>query len=222
MMPTDWMHMKYFEEMIDVITEQGEFTGVTLPKSQVHAEGKWHACVHGVITDGHGNVLVQFRGPDVKLMRNVWDVMGVAGHISAVPQFGDDLGPRDKVRDLIQQSIEALIREFREEIDVRIPREIFFTRLCRLIGVSKVDQVTEDDWMDRTLSVNWLMVLPSLDLSQFTLEPGKVLDVRWVHIDEVEASLAGSADMQFAVREPDHQWLMRAIIAHVRLATQGV
>jgi 8-oxo-dGTP pyrophosphatase MutT (NUDIX family) len=214
--------MQYFEEMIDVVDQQGMFTGETLPKSQVHAGGKWHECVHGIITDGRGNVLVQFRGPDVKLMRNVWDVMGVAGHISAVPQFGDDLEPRDKVRDLIQRSIEALIREFQEEIDVRIARSIFFTQVCRLIGVSKVDQPTEDGWMDRTLSVNWLMVLPDLDPSQFTLEPGKVLDVRWVRIDEVEAALAGHSDMQFAVREPDNQWLMRAIIAHVRLAMSGV
>lgn len=217
------------EEQIDVITPQGAFTGVTKGKSLVHANGDWHACVHFIVTDGQGRVIVQFRGPGVKLMRNVWDMMSIAGHISAVP-------PGHPRPDWMLQAFAAGEREGMEEIGVTIDPSILFSERCRFIGVTRVDQQTEDGWMDRALNYNFVLVMPGLDPAQFPLEEGKVLAAEWRHVDEIEAALDGveihdpmaarlgqvePAIVRYAVREPDHQWLLRLAIAAVRLIARG-
>ena len=197
------------EELIDVLTPDGEFTGETLPKSIVHHQGLWHACVHGIITDGNGQLLVQFRGPKVNHMRNVWDPMGVAGHISAYT--GDPAK-----RDLLGQARDTLIREAEEELGVILAPEEYLTEYWRMIGITRTNQPTEDGWMDRTLSVNYLLVLPRLDPAALKLEPGKVLAAEWRHVSEVAPSLAAGEGDLYAVRNPDHCELIQGACDAVR------
>lgn len=197
------------EEMIDVITPQGVYTGETLPKSVVHQRGLLHACVHGVITDGHGRVVVQFRGPKVAHMRNVWDLMTVAGHISAYT--GDPTK-----RDLLQQGMTTLSREAEEEVGITLPADEFLTEHCRMVGITRTDQSTEDGWMDRTLSLNFLLSIPGADPSTFQLEEGKVLAAEWRDVEEVESWLHHGEGDPYAVREPDHFELMQGFVDAVR------
>jgi hypothetical protein len=205
------------EEQIDVVTPLGEFTGVTRDKSAVHANGDWHMCVHIIITNGQGYVVEQFRGPDVKLMRNVWDAMSIAGHISAVTR--KEANPWRP--DIIIQAIRAGIREGWEEVRYRILEEWFFTPKCRFIGVSVTNMQTEDGWMDRTLTLNFVLVAPDFNIGNRRLERGKVLEVRWRHVDDIERALDGQTADKYANRQPDQQWMMRMMIAAVRLIAQG-
>lgn len=204
------------EEMIDVYDERGRWTGETLPKSQVHAQGKLHICVHGVITDGNSQVIGQFRGPLSKMMRNVWDVMSVAGHISALT-----LAEREDPAnwDIIQQAWNALVREFQEEIGFDISGYDPFGENVVMFGVTRTRQITEDGWLDNAFSINFMLRIPGIDPGRFELEEGKVLDVKWIHATDIERALDGDPDLVLATREPDNYELLQGTVDAARRLT---
>lgn len=70
------------EEMYDIVDEQGNKTGQTLPKTAVHQQGLRHGSVHVWILDGQGNILLQYRAANKKIFPSCWDT-SVAGHVSA-------------------------------------------------------------------------------------------------------------------------------------------
>lgn len=197
------------EEQIDVYTWDGAWTGVTKPKSEVHRDGDIHICVHGVITDGEGRIIAQHRGPGVKLMRNVWDAMSIAGHISALTT--EERRDDPATSDILWQALRALRREAAEELGQEFPPLVFGDNLT-MFGITRTDQVTEDGWTDRTLSLNFMLTMPDVDPTAFTLEEGKVLDVRWMHVDEIEAAIETDAGPTLACREPDNYQLLRGVV----------
>lgn len=91
-------------ELFDVVTETGEPTGITKPRSQVHRDGDWHRAVHiwvyGVNSSGP-YLLMNQRGRQ----KDTWPLAldaTVGGHLGA------------------GETIEDAFREVEEEIGVRI------------------------------------------------------------------------------------------------------
>lgn len=201
--------MMVAEEQIDVYTWDGVWTGVTKPKSQVHRDGDIHICVHGVITDGDGRIIAQYRGPGVKLMRNVWDAMSIAGHISALTP--EERRDEPAKHDIIWQALHALRREAAEELGQEFPPLVFGDSLT-MFGITRTDQRTEDGWTDRTLSVNFMLTMPDANPAAFMLEKDKVLAVCWMHVDEIEAAIETGASPTLARREPDNYHLLRGVV----------
>ncbi|KAK8838583.1 hypothetical protein M9Y10_033215 [Tritrichomonas musculus] len=88
--------MEYF----DILDENGEKTGRTKLRSEVHRDGDWHKAVHIWILNDKGDVLLQRRCPTKDSHPNCLDI-SCAGHLSA----GDD-------------SITAAVRELKEELGI--------------------------------------------------------------------------------------------------------
>jgi len=221
------------EELLHVVTPQMGFTGVVKPKSQVHRDGDWHVCVHGFVTDGTGRLLVQYRGPMVNLMRERWDFVSVAGHISASHEDSIDHNPAadggPRAIDWLQLAIETLIREFEEEIGVVLPREEFFGFDIFFIGITRTDQQTEDGWWDRTFSFNFVIVegvsttgSEHIFPEELRLEPGKVLEVKWMDVGDIEAALRRERPEIFAERWPDQRRLVASVIHAVQQVRDDV
>ncbi len=213
------------EEQIDVVDPQGRFTGVTKGKSRVHADGNWHVCVHIVVTDGMGNILEQFRGPECKLMRNVWDPMSIAGHISAVASDPAGAAALAMRPDILHQAMEAGIREGAEELGLTIDEDQFFTPSLRFYGITRTDTLTNegytDRWWDRSLTLNFMLRAPGFTAEGLRLEPGKVLAVRMRHVDDLEQVLLGGSIERYADRQPDQNWLLASTIDTARRMAQG-
>ena len=90
------------EELIDVLNEDGTKTGKVVTRKEVHEKGLWHRIVVIAIIDKEGHILMQQRAKDKETNPGKWDV-SVAGHVSAG-----------------QTSIEAAIREVKEEIGINL------------------------------------------------------------------------------------------------------
>jgi isopentenyldiphosphate isomerase len=69
------------EEYIDIVDENGEFTGEVLEKEEAHRLGKWHVTSHVWIFNSKGEVLFQKRSLTKSTFPGLWDI-SVAGHIS--------------------------------------------------------------------------------------------------------------------------------------------
>jgi len=74
--------MSSTEEYLDVLDEQGKFTGVSRPRSEVHRLGLWHRVAHVWIVNSKGEMIVQKRSEKKESWPGLWDI-SCAGHCSA-------------------------------------------------------------------------------------------------------------------------------------------
>lgn len=93
------------DETIDILDEQGNYTGNTAMKSEAHRLGLFHPTVHVWCYSNTGMVLLQRRGANKATYPLKWDV-SVAGHMAA--------GESPEI---------SAFREVQEEIGVTIATE---------------------------------------------------------------------------------------------------
>lgn len=102
------------KEYFDILDENGNKTGKTKLRSEVHRDGDWHKAVHIWILNSLGEVLLQRRCATKDSNPNMLDISS-AGHLSA----GDD-------------SLEGAIRELKEELDLDVnPEELEFIKTLK-------------------------------------------------------------------------------------------
>ncbi|MBT8236543.1 MAG: NUDIX domain-containing protein [Bacteroidia bacterium] len=90
------------EEWIDILDENGNATGRTCLRTEAHAKGWFHPCVHIWFYTPNGEMLVQQRGATKRTYPSLWDV-SVAGHMAAG-----------------EAALDAAVREVAEEIGLQI------------------------------------------------------------------------------------------------------
>lgn len=87
-------------ELIDVLDENGVFTGEVLTREEVHKKGLWHRAIVVAIINENNEILLQQRSNNKEKNAGMWDI-SVAGHISAG-----------------QDALSAAAREINEEVNV--------------------------------------------------------------------------------------------------------
>ena len=70
------------DELIDILTPEGKFTGKTALKSEAHKNGWFHATVHIWLFTSDKKILLQKRALTKKVFPGLWDI-SVAGHVGA-------------------------------------------------------------------------------------------------------------------------------------------
>lgn len=90
------------DELVDIVDENNNLTGVQKMKSEAHRDGLWHRASHIWIYNSKGEVLLQLRAKNKPLYPDMWDI-SAAGHVSA----GED-------------PIVSGLREIEEEIGLKV------------------------------------------------------------------------------------------------------
>lgn len=93
------------EEYFDLLDENGNKTGKTKLRSEVHRDGDWHKAVHIWIINNNGDILLQRRCATKDSNPNMLDISS-AGHLTV----GDD-------------SLTGAIRELKEELNLDVNKE---------------------------------------------------------------------------------------------------
>ena len=93
------------KEYFDILDENGNKTGKTKLRSEVHRDGDWHKAIHICIINDNGDILLQRRCASKDSNPNMLDI-SCAGHLIA----GDD-------------SLSGAIRELKEELNLDIKQE---------------------------------------------------------------------------------------------------
>ena len=70
------------DELIDILSPEGSFTGKTALKSEAHKKGWFHATVHIWLFTSDKKILLQKRALTKKVFPGLWDI-SVAGHVGA-------------------------------------------------------------------------------------------------------------------------------------------
>jgi 8-oxo-dGTP diphosphatase len=95
------MKMEYF----DILDENGNKTGITKLRNEVHRDGDWHKAVHIWIINNKKEILLQRRCATKDSNPNMLDI-SCAGHLTA----GDN-------------SLDGAIRELKEELNLDVNKE---------------------------------------------------------------------------------------------------
>lgn len=113
------------DELVDILDNDGAYTGEQIRKSEAHKKGLYHPTVHIWFYTSDGRVLIQKRGSTKKTYPLLWDV-SVAGHV----------GAGENIRS-------AAIRETFEEIGLNIEAEAL-----EKIGIYRSEQIHHQQLKD--------------------------------------------------------------------------
>lgn len=102
------------KEYFDILDENGNKTGKTKLRSEVHRDGDWHKAVHIWIINNKGEILLQRRCATKDSHPNMLDISS-AGHLSS----GDN-------------SIDGALRELKEELNIELkPEDLQFIKTLK-------------------------------------------------------------------------------------------
>ena len=156
------------EEYIDIVTKEGEPTGKSALKSEIHTKGHYHNTAHIWFYTSKGEILLAQRAASKSICPLLWDV-SVAGHI--------DSG---------ETTEQASIREVKEEIGL----DITATDLQK-IGVFQCFQKYTNGIIDNEFHHTFIAELKE-DLNSLTPQIGEVEDLKLVSIKDFNLLLENS------------------------------
>lgn len=115
------------DELIDILTPEGEPTGKTALKSEAHKNGWFHATVHIWLFTADKKILLQKRALTKKVFPGLWDI-SVAGHIGT----GEDI-------------LTSAKREVFEEIGLELDEKEFIKIGTRVHQVSHKNGIQDNE-----------------------------------------------------------------------------
>lgn len=147
------------EEYFDVLDENGEKTGRTKLRREVHRDGDWHRAVDVFVVKGD-EVLLQKRCATKDSYPDTWD-LSCGGHITA----GED-------------SPETAVRELEEELGLKVrPEELEF------VGSFKASARPAPDFINN--SFNDMYVLRTeAEISELRFQEEEISALKYVPIRE--------------------------------------
>lgn len=152
--------MDQVEEYIDIISPDGNLTGLSKPRSEVHHEGDWHRSVHVWVLNNREELLIQRRSLEKESHPGLWDV-SCAGHITA----GDS-------------NLQAAVRELKEELDITVRPD----ELKRMFTVESHYVLNNGMYKDNEL-VDVYLLRKDIDIQMLKLQPGEVESAKMISVD---------------------------------------
>lgn len=148
------------EELVDVLDENGMYTGKVETRGKCSKEGLWHKAVVVFIINSKGQVLLQRRSPNKKTWPNMWDV-SVGGNVLA-GEFG----------------FEAAIREAKEELGIKLEKEdIVF--IGSVISSNKREDIINNYFNE------YYVANKEVDETNLQLQEEEVSEVKWINKDDI-------------------------------------
>ena len=168
------------DELVDIVNENNELLGIEKMKSEAHADGSWHRCVHVWIYNSRGEVLLQLRASEKLLYPDRWD-LSAAGHVAA------------------NEEVElSALREVEEEIGIKIDKEDL-----RFLTITK-DHVDFNGMNINEISYVYLCKYDD-DISKLSLQKEEVSEIKFIDIDEIKKEYNLHPDSFTPIKE---NWFM--------------
>lgn len=154
------------KELLDILNEDGAFTGLSKDRSMVHQKGLWHRAIHCYVFDSQRQILMQKRSSQVDHAKDIWSI-AVVGHVKAG-----------------ESSFQACEREITEEIgigpDVLRPEFLFSYRRQAILNPYYIDRQFNDIYVS----------FSDISTNQCSLKDPSVAEWKWIPIKEFQDSLS--------------------------------
>lgn len=148
------------EELVDVLDENGMYTGKIESRENCGKKGLWHKAVCIFIVNSNEQVLLQKRSANKKTWPNMWDV--TAGGNVLAGEFG----------------FEAIIRECKEELGIELSKNDI-TFIGSVISANKRGDIINNYFNE------YYIVNKEVDETKLQLQKEEVAEVKWIDKDEI-------------------------------------
>ena len=173
------------DELIDVLDEFGNKTGIVKKKSDIKRDGDFHRAISVLIFDEDNNVLIQKRSSSKKFFANLWSVF-LKGHIQAG-----------------ETPIDACIREIYEEIGLVVnPDDL--TYLYTIF-----EEHRDNDYIERIFFDTFFLKM-RFKLSDITIQEEEVAQVKLIPVDDL-ISLFENKDSSLVPNYEDYKRITRIL-----------
>lgn len=142
------------DELIDILTPDGELIGQTALKSEAHKNGWFHQTVHIWLFTADKKILLQKRALTKKVFPGLWDI-SVAGHIGA----GEEI-------------LASAQREVFEEIGLELEEKDFIK-----IG-TRIHQVKHENGIQDNEHHHVFIAELKVPVSELTIQEEEVADIK--------------------------------------------
>lgn len=149
-------------ELLDVLDENGNYTGQVEERKVIHEKGLWHIHVGVWIMNKKGELLFQQRSMQKKINPGKWTRTG--GHV--------DSG---------ETSLQAVQRETYEEIGVKIPLDKF-----ELLSVKKEEIYIPDYKVTNRHFIYSYFAVVDYKIEDYIKQEEEVSDLKYITIEEME------------------------------------
>lgn len=177
------------DELIDIVDKNGNPTGLSALKSEIHSKGHFHNTAHLWLYTSKGQILLQQRAASKVICPLLWDV-SVAGHIDAgeTPEQG-------------------IIRETKEEIGLDISVE-----QLQKIGVFKCFQSYDNGIVDNEFHHTYIAKTDQI-ITDFTPQKNEVEALKFVSFQDFQQFIddIGTNDHFVPANTPYYKFVLEAI-----------
>ncbi len=175
----------FMEELIDVLDEFGNKTGIVKKKSDIKRDGDFHRAISVIIFDEDNNVLLQKRSSSKKIFANLWSIF-LKGHIQAG-----------------ETPIDACIREINEEVGlIANPDNLKYL-------YTLYEEHIDNDYIERIFFDTFFLRM-KFKFSDITIQEEELSDVKLIPIDEV-FSLFDNNDPSLVPNYEDYKKITRIL-----------
>lgn len=160
------------DEILDIVDEEGNPTGRTAPRPEVHSKGLLHRTSHLWLVrrrEGRTEILLQHRSPAKESYPDCYDISS-AGHIPAGAGFA-----------------ESAIRELHEELGIEASEEELI--LCGRRRFVYRENHNGRPYTDNQIS-NVYILWRDVEPGDMTLQAEEVAGVRWMGFTELVDAVA--------------------------------
>lgn len=154
-------------ELIDVLDENGIFTGQVLSRDEVHQKGLWHRAIVVAIINEKNQILLQQRSSKKEKNAGMWDI-SVAGHISAG-----------------QDALSAAAREINEEVNVLLGYRTEIKDF-RYMYCFRKEQKFSETFMERQFYDFFILRTSGIDDKTLLFQTEEVQAVKFVDLNEIQ------------------------------------
>ena len=152
-------------EMLDILDENGVYTGDVKSRDYVHKHGLWHRIALVCIADNKQRILMQRRSYNVSKYPGLWD-LSVASHI----RHGEN-------------SITTAQRELIEELGFPI-QSAPSIRQFKYISCFR-NQYTVDDIIENQYYDLFLVRHANISIQKLSFNDNEVMDAEWHNLSEI-------------------------------------
>ena len=169
-------------EYLEILDENGIFTGQIGTRKEIHQKGLWHGAVLVAILDDKNRILIQQRSKEKEKYAGKWDV-SVAGHMPAG-----------------SHGIESTFLEVMEEVGIVIPSGIIVSNF-RHIKTFRDQRVVSEDFIENQFYDFYVLLPTKQAISEITIQKEEVADFKWASLHEIK-EMAKEGDFH-----PRDQWI---------------
>ncbi|KAK4422442.1 Nudix hydrolase 3 [Sesamum alatum] len=157
-------------ELLDVLSKDGQKTGISKPRGDIHRDGDYHRAVRVLIfAESTQQMLLQKRTNCKEAWAGLWDI-STSGHISAG-----------------SSSLATARRELHEEIGIKLPSDAFEFMFSYLEqSVTNDGKYVNNEYND----VYLITTLDPIPLDAFTLQESEVSEMNYLSWEEYRSLLA--------------------------------